>query len=384
MTRRRLAALLLSTGLLLITGTAPLVASAATFTLSTPYPSITIQPGNTVTFALNITVPTPETVGLSISGTPSGWSSSIRGGGNIVSSVYAGTSSSPGVDLSIAIPQAATSGTSTITVDATAGPVVRHLPVEVTVLGTSGGAVTLTSDFPQLTGAASSTFTYSVTLANTGTQKETYTLVGQGPDGWTVSVHPSSNAQALTDTVEGGATDTLSVTAQPPSTATAGAYPIQVSATAGSQTANTALEADVTGSPALSLSTPTQVLNATVQAGSTGTVDLVVANTGSTVLSNVTLTASSPNGWTATFAPASVATLQPNATATVTATIKPTGDALAGDYDVTFTATSGAATSNIDIRTTVQTSPLWGFVGLVLIAFVLIGLAWVFRRFGRR
>ena len=159
MTRRRLAALLLSTGLLLITGTAPLVASAATFTLSTPYPSITIQPGNTVTFALNITVPTPETVGLSISGTPSGWSSSIRGGGNIVSSVYAGTSSSPGVDLSIAIPQAATSGTSTITVDATAGPVVRHLPVEVTVLGTSGGAVTLTSDFPQLTGAASSTFT---------------------------------------------------------------------------------------------------------------------------------------------------------------------------------------------------------------------------------
>lgn len=42
MTRRRLAALLLSTGLLLITGMAPVVASAATFTLSTPYPSITI------------------------------------------------------------------------------------------------------------------------------------------------------------------------------------------------------------------------------------------------------------------------------------------------------------------------------------------------------
>ena len=68
----------------------------------------------------------------------------------------------------------------------------------------------------------------------------------------------------------------------------------------------------------------------------------------------------------------------------MTATIKPTSDALAGDYDVTFTATSGSATSNVDIRTTVQTSPLWGFIGLALIALVLIGLAWVFRRFGRR
>jgi uncharacterized membrane protein len=384
MTRRRLAALLLSSGLLLITGIVPSAAMAATFTLTTPYPSVTIQPGNTVTFALNLTVPEPEAVGLTISGTPSGWTSSIRGGGNIVSSVYAGTSSSPGVDLSIAIPAGATAGNSTITVNATAGSDVRHLPVTVTVLGTTGGAVTLTSDFPKLTGSASSAFTYSVTLANTGTQKETYTLVGQGPDGWTVSVHPSGNSQALTDTVEGGATDTLSVTAQPPASETAGPYQVQVSATAGTQTASANLEADVTGTPALSLSTPTQVLNASVQAGSTGTVDLVVSNTGSTVLTNVTMSATSPTGWTATFAPPSVATLQPGATATVTATIKPTSDALAGDYDVTFTATSGAANSNVDIRTTVQTSPLWGFVGIALIAVVLIGLAWVFRRFGRR
>jgi uncharacterized membrane protein len=38
----------------------------------------------------------------------------------------------------------------------------------------------------------------------------------------------------------------------------------------------------------------------------------------------------------------------------------------------------------VDIRTTVQTSPLWGFIGLGLIALVIIGLGWVFRRYGRR
>ena len=107
-----------------------------------------------------------------------------------------------------------------------------------------------------------------MTLTNTGTQKETYTLTGQGPDGWTVSVHPSSNAQALTDTIDGGGNDTLSVTAQPPASVPAGQYPLQVTATAGGQSANAALEADVTGSPALTLGTPNQVLNATVTAGS--------------------------------------------------------------------------------------------------------------------
>lgn len=384
MTRTRLAAFLLSTGLLLITGIAPVVATAATFNLTTPYPSVTIQPGNTVTFDLDVAVPSPERVDLAVTGAPSGWTASVRGGGNIVNSVYAGGSTAAAVQLSVTVPQAATAGSSTITVAATAGSDTRRLPIVVTVLGTSGGAVTLTSDFPQLTGAPSSTFSYSVSLANTGTQKETYTLQGQGPAGWTVSVHPSSNAQALTDTIDGGGSDSLSVTAQPPTTVAAGAYPIQVTASSGGQSANTTLEADVTGTPALTLSTPNQVLNASVTAGSTGSIQMVVSNTGSTVLTNVAVTAAAPTGWTSTFAPATIASLQPNASATVTATVKPTSDALAGDYDVTFTATSGSATSNIDIRTTVQTSPLWGFIGLALIAAVLIGLAWVFRRFGRR
>ena len=384
MTRTRLAAFVLAAGLLLITGISPVAVAAATFNLTTPYPAVTIQSGNTVTFTLDVAVPTPERVDLAVSGTPSGWTANLRGGGNIVNAVFAGGSTAATVDLSVTVPQAATPGSQTLTVTATSGQGTRKLPIEVTVLGATGGAITLTSAFPQLSGAPSSTFTYSVTLANTGTQKQTYTLQGQGPDGWTVSVHPSSNAQALTDTVDGGGTDTLSVTAQPPSTVAAGAYPLQVTVSSGGQSANAALEADVTGAPAVTLGTSNQVLNAQVTAGSTGTVSLVLTNSGSTVLQNVAVTAAAPTGWTTTFAPATIATIQPGGAATVTATVKPSSDALAGDYAVTFTATAGTATANVDIRTTVQTSPLWGFIGLALIALVIIGLGWVFRRFGRR
>ena len=384
MTRTRLAAFVLAAGLLLITGISPVAVAAATFNLTTPYPAVTIQSGNTVTFTLDVAVPTPERVDLAVSGTPSGWTANLRGGGNIVNAVFAGGSTAATVDLSVTVPQAATPGSQTLTVTATSGQGTRKLPIEVTVLGATGGAITLTSAFPQLSGAPSSTFTYSVTLANTGTQKQTYTLQGQGPDGWTVSVHPSSNAQALTDTVDGGGTDTLSVTAQPPSTVAAGAYPLQVTVSSGGQSANAALEADVTGAPAVTLGTSNQVLNAQVTAGSTGTVSLVLTNSGSTVLQNVAVTAAAPTGWTTTFAPATIATIQPGSAATLTATVRPSSDALAGDYAVTFTATAGTATANVDIRTTVQTSPLWGFIGLALIALVIIGLGWVFRRFGRR
>jgi uncharacterized membrane protein len=384
MTRTRLAAVALSAGLLLMTALVPLGALAATFDLTTPYPAVTIQPGNTVTFPLDIAVPAPERVGLAVSGAPKGWTANLRGGGNIVNAVFAGGTTAATVDLSVTVPQDATPGSQTLTVTATADQGTRALPIEVSVLGDTGGAITLTSDFPQLSGAPASTFSYSLTLANTGTQKQTYTLQGQGPDGWTVSVHPSSNGQALTDTVDGGATDTLSVTAEPPSTVTAGSYPIQVSVASGSQSATTNLEADVTGAPAVTLSTPNQVLNAQVTAGSTGTVSLVVTNTGSTVLQNVAVTASAPTGWTTTFAPTTIATIQPGSAATVDATVQPSSDALAGDYDVTFTVTAGTATANVDIRTTVQTSPLWGFIGLALIVIVIVGLGWVFRRFGRR
>ena len=384
MTRTRLAAFVLSAGLLLITGISPVVVAAATFNVTTPYPAVTIQPGNTVTFNLDVAVPTPERVDLAVSGTPSGWTANLRGGGNIVNAVFAGGATAAAVQLSITVPPDATPGSQTLTVTASASEGSRTLPIEVTVLGATGGAITMTSDFPQLSGAPSSTFTYSVALANTGTQKETYTLQGQGPAGWTVSVHPSGNAQALTDTIDGGGNDTLSVTAQPPTTVAAGAYPLQVTATSGAQSANAALEADVTGTPALTMSTPNQVLNAQVTAGSTGTVSLVVTNTGSTILQAVSVTAAAPTGWTTAFAPATIATIQPGASVTVIATVKPSSDALAGDYDVTYTATGGAATGTLDIRTTVQTSPLWGFIGLVLIALVIVGLGWVFRRFGRR
>ena len=50
----------------------------------------------------------------------------------------------------------------------------------------------------------------------------------------------------------------------------------------------------------------------------------------------------------------------------------------------TFKATAPVANAEADVRVTIQTSLLWGVVGIGLIALVLVGLWWTFRRYGRR
>ena len=69
---------------------------------------------------------------------------------------------------------------------------------------------------------------------------------------------------------------------------------------------------------------------------------------------------------------------------TVIAHLTPSADAIAGDYVTAFKATADLATARADIRVTVETSLLCGAIGIALIAIVLVGLWWIFRRFGRR
>jgi uncharacterized membrane protein len=51
---------------------------------------------------------------------------------------------------------------------------------------------------------------------------------------------------------------------------------------------------------------------------------------------------------------------------------------------VTLKASTQDTNQSIDVRVTVETSPIWGIVGALLILLALGGLAWVFRRYGRR
>jgi len=177
---------------------------------------------------------------------------------------------------------------------------------------------------------------------------------------------------------------TLNVTATPPPQTTEGDYPLLVEALAGDHSVSIDLLARITGRVAMEFSTSDQRLNATAVAGGPTELDIVVVNTGTAALTGLSLSGDGPSEWEVTFDPAEVAQIAPGQSATATAVVTPSGNAVAGDYVVEMTASADGVEEALEIRVTVETAPIWAAVGIGLILLTLGGMVWIFRRYGRR
>jgi uncharacterized membrane protein len=372
-------AAVLSTGL----GLAP-VALGASLTISTSYPAVSVEPGNTASFDLDVASNPKRRVNLRVTGVPSGWSASIRGGGFVVDGVVAGPSNPPEVKLDVDVPSDASNGVSRIVVHATSGSDSANLVLDLRVSSAAGGSVSLDSDFPQLRGAATANFSFNLDLKNDTPRDLTFNLTAQGPDGWDVTATPSGQTQAASATVNAGSSSTISVSAKPPQDVPAGPYPIHVTATAGSQTADIDLQVEITGNYTMDVKTPNDVLSNRGTAGGEIRQEVDISNTGTAPLEALKLDATAPTDWKVTFDPATAPTVQPGETAKVTAIIVPSANAITGDYQTTIRVSNDQANDSIEVRTTIETSQIWALVGIALIVLVLGGLFWVFRTYGRR
>jgi uncharacterized membrane protein len=365
---------------------------AAGLVVTTTYPAIEVDPGGTAVFPLTVTSSLPERVDLTVDGAPQGYKVSFHGSGSIVDSVFttAADKDAPKLELQVKVPDTATPGDTTLKVTARSGSETVTLALDVKISDKSGGQVTLEARTPALRGTNSDDFSFSVTLTNDTAREVEFSFTAQGPTGWTVDATPSGAAKAATAVVAAGATSTVTVSAKPPSDAAAGAYPLVVNATGGTYQAQAQLQVELTGSYGMSLTTADNRLNTQVTAGSSSNFNLVVQNTGSAPLLGVSVSATPPTGWKVDFTPKSLDSIPPNGKGDFTAVITPASNAVAGDYAITFNAQAagangqGSSNDTVNVRTTVETSSLWGFVGLGVIAVVIIGLLVVFRRYGRR
>ena len=258
------------------------------------------------------------------------------------------------------------------------------LPLTIRVADAAAGDVSLTADFAELKGPSSTTFTFNLTLHNDTSAEITFTMDAAGPAGWTVAAKPAGQAQATSTTVSRRQHRRDHRHRDAARGRDRGTYPIKVGVSGGTKVASTDLAVTITGTYTLSLSTPDQVLSTTANAGSVKDFALVVANSGSAPVTNVTMTASAPTNWKVEFDPATVASIPAGQTANVTAHITPTSDAIAGDYSMTITSKGTEASADTDIRVRVETPQFWWIVGVVLIVGVFAGLYWVFRKYGRR
>lgn len=386
---RATAALVIST--LILATFVPLVAADGGLEVTTPFPAVAVAPGTKVSFDLTITSTRNATVALELGGVPEGWNASLLGGGFVVDGVSVTPTADGAVRLDVDVPADAVTGTASIVQDlrvtARGGGAQDVLPITIRVDAEAAGDITLTTSTPALTGSSDASFSFDLQLQNDTAQDVTVSVAAAGPPDWDVEATLTGETQAASTVVEAGASQNVTVTATAPSNTAAGTYPITVEATAGDRTLTADLAIEVTGSYSLSLSTPNDVLSASGSAGSPTSQTFEITNTGTAPITGITLTDSAPTNWTVTYAPADgITSIAPSATETITATITPSSEAVAGDYVVSFTANAaeGGATADAQVRFTVETSPLWALIGLGIIVLIVGGLFYVFRTYGRR
>jgi uncharacterized membrane protein len=255
--------------------------------------------------------------------------------------------------------------------------------------------IIVSCQYPSLSNYYGSSFSYTVDLQYTGSaEKRNFDLQVKVPDGFTSSITPSygstSNISSITLDPKKSFPDEITVTATPYTwqKAQPGEYPITVSASSGDLKGSINLKAIVTAKYDLQLKTSTGLLNTNATSGKDNYFTLSLSNTGTADLEKISFSSktSAPSGWSITFDPKEIDLLPVDSSRDVQVDIKPDRKAISGDYSVTISAQPQAnnAFGSLDLRVTVLTSPLWGWVGIAFVVLVIVGLGYMFIRLGRR
>jgi uncharacterized membrane protein len=212
-----------------------------------------------------------------------------------------------------------------------------------------------------------------------------FNLFALGPEKWEINFKPAYEAKQISSLrIKGGQSQTVAVEVNPVRDAVSGEYPIQVSISSGDRKAEVKLTVALTGIYKLDAGTPTGILSLEAMAGKPANFSVFVKNTGSAVNRNVTFSSFKPENWDVTFKPEKIEALEPNALKQVEVTVKPAQQALVGDYSVGVMVTGEKSDKTIEMRVTVKASTAWGWIGIGIILFVILGLMALFIRLGRR
>ena len=91
-----------------------------------------------------------------------------------------------------------------------------------------------------------------------------------------------------------------------------------------------------------------------------------------------------PENWKVEFKPEKIENLDPGAVKQVEITVTPAEQALVGDYSVSVQTEGEKANQDTEFRITIKAASAWGWIGVAIIAVVIVGLAVIFRVLGRR
>jgi uncharacterized membrane protein len=351
-------------------------------TLYTPYTKISVPPGESIDYTIDVINNGKEVqnVDISVSGIPRGWNYSLKSGGWTIGQISILPGERKNISLKVEVPLQVNKGNYHFNVLAGG---VYSLPLVVNVSEQGTFKTEFTTAQANMQGNVNSTFTFNTNLKNRTADKQQYAFLSNAPRGWTVTF--KSNYQPVTSVeLDANATQAITVEIKAPERTEAGKYKIPIRASTNASFTDMELEVAITGSYSMELSTPTGLLSTNITAGESKQLELVIVNTGSSELTDLKPEYTAPMNWSVTFDPKKVDKLLPGKSAQVFATIKADKKAIPGDYVTNIETKTPEVSSKVSFRISVETPMLWGWVGVMIILVALGSVYHLFRKYGRR
>jgi len=356
--------------------------AADSVTLYTPYTKISVPPGESIEYTIDVinNGNAMITTDISVLGMPSRWVYLMKAGGWNIKQISVLPEQKKTLNLQVEVPIKVNKGNYRFRVVTGGG---NNLPLVVNVSEKGTFKTEFSADQSNMEGHAKSNFTYKTTLKNRTAEKQLYSLRSDVPRGWRVTFKPNYQ-QATSVEIEANKLANISIEVQPPTNIKAGTYKIPVHAVTTSSSADLELEVEITGTYEMELTTPTGLLSASITAGNEKRIELVLKNTGSSELSEIDFRTAVPKGWEITIDPTTLDRLEAGKATPIYATLKAGDKAIAGDYLCNVTANAPEATSKVALRVSVKTPMLWGWIGVLIIIIALGSVFYLFRKYGRR
>jgi uncharacterized membrane protein len=358
------------------------VIAASDLTLYTPYTKISVPPGQSIDYVIDVINNSTEikNAELSLTGLPRGWNYDMKAGGFNIRQLSVMPGEKKNINLRIEVPLKVNKGSYRFQVVAGG---FDALPITVIVSEQGTFKTEFTSDQANMEGIASSLFTFQASLKNSTGDNQLYALMANAPPGWNVAFKVNYKQVTSVEINANSKTDVV-IEIDPPDMIQAGKYNIPVRAATNATSATLELEVVVTGSYAIGVTTPTGLLSAGITAGDEKRLELVVLNSGSAELKSISLTSAAPINWEVTFDPDKVDKLEPGKSVRVFATVKADKKAIAGDYVTNIEAKTAEVSSKASFRISVKTPMLYGWIGILIIIAALGSVYYLFRKYGRR
>ena len=360
------------------------------------YPGVTLGQSDKVRVDLKVknTGRSNETILFKIVEKPKNWKAEIKGYGKIVSGVFLAEDDDRSMTFS-AEPKGRGKndklppGTYRFRLKAETqdGALVQETGLDLKVVAKDkvSEEIKLTTSYPVLKGPSDAKFEFSLDVNNDSDEDALFNLAATAPEGWEISFKPAYEQKQISSLrIKANQSKSVGVEVTPPRKAETGDYPIKVRVQSKSAKAEAELKVTLTGTYKIKAGTPNGLLSTATQPGQQSTVSVYVRNDGSALQKEVSFVSFKPENWKVEFKPKKLENLKAGELKQVEMIITPSEEALVGDYSVGVNVQGEKANSNVELRVTVKAASTWGWIGIGIIFLVILGLAVIFKRLGRR